>query len=272
MSESLKNSPNEPNDCGLYWSACGPPDADTIVFLHAGGYRGSSWAIATELLPGFRCLMPDLPGHGGSQDIPLGSVEQAADAVAELITQRGGPVHIVGLSFGSYVGLKLMTRHPHLIKKAIISGVQVGAIPNAGLMNVTMAMMSPLIRFEWFRRRSAAQMGIVDPSIYNRPDGSSNLSPKTLRTVGRLAASFDIEAELPSIQSRTLLLAGEREHPLILNSLGTFAALIPHCAARVVADAGHPWPVRKPHLFAQTLTAWINEMALPEELRPIASS
>lgn len=246
----------------------GDPHGAPVLFLHAGSYSGTMWRDIAERLPDMCCILPDLPGHGFSRDIVLHSLEHAADDVAALITGRydGRAVNLVGLSFGGYIGLMLTVRHPHLVRRAMLSGIHLGAIPHARAMTFLAALMSPLIRFRWVRRKLAAPLGITDPTVFERADGRANLSPGTLRAVLRLVSVFTPHARLADINVPTLFLAGANEHATIVNSLGEFERRMPQATARVVPRMGHAWCNEDPDLFAETLRAWITNAELPGQL------
>lgn len=252
----------------LYSLEFGPAGGDPVMFLHAGSYSGTMWREIAKNLPGMRCLLPDLPGHGLSRNIKLRSLEQAADALAALIVDKydSGPVHLVGLSFGGYVGLVLMARHPRLVRRSMLSGIHLGSIPSPRMMNLMAALMSPLIRLSWFRREMAEHLGVTDPEIYNRADGSANLSPRTFRAVLRLVSVFNVHELLPKINVPTLMIAGENEHSTIVESLYDFQRLMPDCTARIVPEMGHAWCNQDPCLFTQTVAAWLHRSTLPRRL------
>ncbi|UWR47025.1 alpha/beta fold hydrolase [Phaeobacter inhibens] len=252
----------------LYYTTTGDAPGPPLLFLHAGNYSGPMWHDIAARLTGMRCIFVDLPGHGYSREIQLTSLEQAADAVA-MVIERGfesGPVNLVGLSFGGYVGLTLMIRHPHLIRRAMISGIHLGSIPNARAMNAFATVMSPLIQLRWVRRRLAEPLGITDPAIINRTDGRPNLTPRTMRAVLRLVSVFDVHDALPSISVPTLVIAGGNEHATIVNSLDDFQDAMQNCTARTVPGMGHAWCNEDPRLFAQTAQAWCDEEPLPSQL------
>lgn len=50
----------------LHYTDSGPSDAPVIVFLPGGGMSGWSWLPQVKRLPDYRCIVPDLPGHGQS--------------------------------------------------------------------------------------------------------------------------------------------------------------------------------------------------------------
>jgi len=238
------------------------------MLLHGGSFTGRSWANVTERLPEWRCLTPDLPGHGESQHRPLVSLNAAADDLAELIEKRfdGEPLNIVGLSLGGYIGLSLMARHPRLVRRALLSGIHIGAMPYAGAMVVLMNLMSPFMASRWFRERNARMLGVTDFTLVSNSDGSANVSAATARAIGRLVAVFDVEETLGLIKTPTLAVAGGCEHASILHSLKTLETRMPDCVAKVVPGMGHGWCVADPDLFAQCVHAWFSGEALPQQL------
>lgn len=95
-----------------------PPTA--LLLLHGGGYdaAGISWYRALGALGADRRVVaPDLPGFGGSRDVPvLGDVAATADQVAGLLDAMGlRRVVVCGVSMGGDLALELALRHPGLV-------------------------------------------------------------------------------------------------------------------------------------------------------------
>jgi pimeloyl-ACP methyl ester carboxylesterase len=113
------------------------PNLPAVVFLHAIGTSGWMWQEQIEQLTDFDCLVPDLPGHGHSHDVRWRAFEQTADLVAEIIRKNvpSGRAHVVGLSLGAYVGLTLLVRHPSVVERAMLSGINVLPLPNRWLID-----------------------------------------------------------------------------------------------------------------------------------------
>lgn len=94
-----------------YWEY-GPADGITIVVYH--GFRGDHHGLEPVVaqLPGYRVIMPDLPGFGESA--PLPGREHDLDAYAEWATrfaERVAPGAVVlGHSFGSIVASAAVAR------------------------------------------------------------------------------------------------------------------------------------------------------------------
>lgn len=82
----------------------------TLLMLPGLGCSIEAWAQVTPLLPGYRCVVMDLPGHAGSLDViadgsNLSTVSAPVlTACDELGLDR---FVVVGLSFGAAIGVRL---------------------------------------------------------------------------------------------------------------------------------------------------------------------
>ena len=87
------------------------------------GSAGGQWAPQVAALGDeFRCLAPDLPGHGGAAATPF-TLTGAADAVAATIdAEAASPAVVVGLSLGGYVAMELAARRPDLVAGLVLAG------------------------------------------------------------------------------------------------------------------------------------------------------
>lgn len=107
--------------------AAGDPGASdgrpVIVFLHGTRLTGAQWAVqVADLEAEFRCLTPDLPGHGTAAATPF-TVAGAAESVERLIAaEAGGRAFVVGLSLGGYVAMDVAARWPERVSGLVVSG------------------------------------------------------------------------------------------------------------------------------------------------------
>ena len=86
------------------WFSYGEPDHPTLTFVH--GFRGDHHGLETIAahLPGYRILIPDLPGFGASDPLPRpGSIEQFAEWLCAFTEAESPDSPVVGHSFGSIV-------------------------------------------------------------------------------------------------------------------------------------------------------------------------
>ena len=91
-----------------------------VWFVHGLGGASTDWNRLSGALSRFATgYSLDLPGSGRSDPPPGGKYSPVAEAdlIAQLITQvSGGPVHVVGNSYGGLVATLLAARHPELLR------------------------------------------------------------------------------------------------------------------------------------------------------------
>lgn len=111
----------------LYYAMKG--SGPTLLFLHGGGDSGEhSFARQIDVFAEHhRIVAPDQVGQGRSPDVagPLsyaGMMEDTATLLEKLHLQQ---VDVVGFSDGGILALMLAIRHPDLVRRLVISGVNV---------------------------------------------------------------------------------------------------------------------------------------------------
>ena len=83
------------------------PALPTVVFIHGAQHDHSVWILQSRYLAhhGYGVLAVDLPGHVKSAGVPLGSIEDMAAWITELLDAAGViQAALVGHSMGSLFG------------------------------------------------------------------------------------------------------------------------------------------------------------------------
>lgn len=108
----------------LYSREFGQRGAPPLLLLHGGGLSGRQWQPQTARLMDYRCLVPDLPGHGNSEAMGVVGLEETAACVLEVLNRSldNECVHIVGSSFGGLVALHLLKVVPERVATVMVSG------------------------------------------------------------------------------------------------------------------------------------------------------
>lgn len=92
-------------------------EGPAVMLVHGFGEDGSIWSHQWDALPGYRLLIPDLPGSGKSilsEDV---SMEGLADTLHYLLQNEGiSTCTVIGHSMGGYVALAFAERHGHLLQ------------------------------------------------------------------------------------------------------------------------------------------------------------
>ncbi|CQR25719.1 S33 family peptidase [Streptococcus varani] len=102
----------------------GQTNTQTILFLHATGSSSHMWQHHIRALQSdFHCITVDLPGHGDSYGLEWTSFDDVADLLVQIIKSKvHGKPHLVGLSLGASLILKLLEKHSQLIDRVIVDG------------------------------------------------------------------------------------------------------------------------------------------------------
>ncbi|HZV26019.1 MAG TPA: alpha/beta hydrolase [Acidothermaceae bacterium] len=116
-------------DGGIGLDAPGRPP---ILFVHGLGGESLDWVdVAVQLKDSFDCSALDLPGFAHSP-LPPGkdlSLDGLAGTVAEVARTFGGPVHLVGVSLGGAIAVRVSAERPELVASLTLVAP---ALPNLG--------------------------------------------------------------------------------------------------------------------------------------------
>ncbi|KAM9885280.1 hypothetical protein BJF96_g9371 [Verticillium dahliae] len=253
----------------------------TIVLLHGGLSCHLEYADVIPLLSEYHLLLPDLPQHSKSFHIPLVSLENVADHVADLISANahGGKAHIVGLSFGGFAAQVTAIRHPSLVTSLFVTGAE----PFQGFRLRASQYPSLIYGFAWsllglpdaLYWRYAAWMGLRrhdDLLIEMRKNCQLGMLRDEFSTIAR----YRLE-DVGKIETRTLMVAGGRQDDVgasklagqvLENRVIRGQRLDDGSRSVVIRDALHAWDLQFPELFARGVLAWVEERPLPEGYEP----
>jgi lipase len=104
----------------------GPTRPPQILAVHGLTGHGQRWrTLSTRHLPEVAIVAPDLIGHGRSSWAAPWSIDANVGALAGLL-DAGGPVVVVGHSFGGAVALNLAAARPDLVTAQVLLDPAVG--------------------------------------------------------------------------------------------------------------------------------------------------
>ena len=203
----------------------GPEQPAQILALHGLTGHGLRWrTLATEHLPGFSLLAPDLLGHGRSSWEAPWTLDSNVAALADLLAKETSrPVVVVGHSFGCAVALQLAVARPDLVASLVLLDPAVG-LDGAWMANIADDMMaSPyyLDRDEARHEKASGSWADVDTSeldaeldehLIERPDGRYGWRisiPAMMSYWSELAREFTV----PHKGIRTTLVRATRTDP-----------------------------------------------------------
>ena len=221
-------------------AGAGPP----VVLLHGGlATGGIMWSddVVVELARRHRVLIPDARGHGRTDD-PAGSLryDGMADDVAAFCEAVGAerPV-IVGYSDGAQIALEVGLRHPGLATALVLGGVVTR--PSDDYLGMVRGLGFPA-------------PGTVDLAQVERAMGGFYPTLRTAHEHARDDAAFVAflerisalwhgvpsytDAQLAGIGTPSLVIAGDRDHPALDESLRLYG-LLPRGELAVIPNTDH---------------------------------
>jgi pimeloyl-ACP methyl ester carboxylesterase len=232
-----------------------------IVFLHGTRLTGAQWASQVESLgEEFRCLAPDLPGHGSAADVPF-TVAVAAERVATLIdAEAGGRAIIVGLSLGGYVAMDVAARWPDRVAGLVLAGATAEPVgPRSWLYSglalifesIPDSLLTRVNRWFFLHRYPAA---IADPILA----GGFHFEGGAVAVRALVGERF--RPRLARYPGRTLVVNGEFD--LVFRaSAEAFRRVASDARTVVLPAAMHLTNLDQPELFAAAVRRFVRRLA-----------
>jgi pimeloyl-ACP methyl ester carboxylesterase len=233
-----------------------------LVMLHGAAADGASLAaLALPLAEGRRVIVPDLPGCGASDPLPMEAPEIAdfADALAALLNALGvACCDVHGAHLGARIATDLATRHPARVRRVILDGagfyddasrarmlaqVAPEIVPDAEgrYLRDAHAMCRDYFRyFPWFARDEAHKRAGAEP----KPEAvHAKLlevlrNGRTYRRAYHAALRYRMEDALPLLRHPVLLAAARTDN--VFPQRARAAALLPGAATAETPGAGTP--------------------------------
>lgn len=244
-------------------------DGAPVVALHGSASTGAQWRSLTGYIAGrFRVVTPDLPGYGASTRQPTvagGADGLAADAeaIAALIEAVGGPVHLVGHSYGGSVALKLATLRPKALRSlTVIEPVSFhllrqGARDDWQIYGDIAALAAHVLSHAIAGEGEEAMCRFVD--FWNGEGAwarcSDRLKAMLLAALPRVCGDFHAVmfeqmtlADLAWVEVPALAVMGLRSPEASFRITELVARTMPRAALRIIPDAGHLAPLTDPHI------------------------
>lgn len=246
----------------------GPP----VLLVHGIPGSAGAWdAVVPGLVEaGYRVLVPDLLGFGGSSR-PRATEELWLDAQARalggvLAALAESPALVVGHDYGAPVSVILARRVPVRVSGLVLAAGNLFTdtpvplplrslrLPGVGPLAARVALSGPSLRL-MLRFGSGRPRPSMDPDVYlgdRRQQAATRVIFVTaLRDLESRYA--EVEAALPNLGKPTVVLWGDRD-PFFSLDEGLRAASAIRGAELVVAEgAGHFLPAERPDLFRKAV-------------------
>jgi len=192
------------------------------------------------------------------------TIESMADDVAALLAEIDGePAHVVGLSLGACVALRLALQAPARVRSLTLVNPFARVQPTGPrdvarlLLRLTMLGVAPMRMvgahvarglFPWPEQRALYESAVSSLGATSRSGYAAAL---------RALAQFDARGQVAAIRRPTLVVAGDRDGMVPLAPKLRLAAAIPGARIVVVPASGHATPYDQPATFNRVLLEFL---------------
>jgi 3-oxoadipate enol-lactonase len=242
----------------------------TVLLLHGlGGDHTVYNLVIPALAEQFHVLAPDLRGHGGSP-LPGGSTfafdELAGDLDAMLAARRVERYHLVGMSAGGFLGLRMLLDRPQRLLSftGIGTAAQCDGHTRAvasywaevyrelGYEPYVMRLLKDLFYPEWLEEHPAfIEEALV--SMRQRDLGAAVQWGLSVR-------NFDVRGQLGRVRTPLLVLHGMDDRVIDASHARLLRQAVSGAELKLMPFAGHMLPIEKPEEVAHALKDFLTRV------------
>jgi 3-oxoadipate enol-lactonase len=250
-------------------AAPGGASPEAVVFVHGLLFdRRIFEHQVAALSERYRCIAYDVRGHGGSETTRGGyDMDTLADDAAALVERLGaGPCHFVGLSMGGFIGLRLASRRPALIRSLALLDTSADPEPRENLPRYR--MLNLVARLFGLGAVAGRVMPIVfgRDSMERRPELVALWKERVVaqdrrgvtRAVLGVVERVGVADELGCIGCPTLVLVGEQDAATLPEKSERLRDGIAGARMEVVPSAGHMSSIENPEAVTRALQGFLD--------------
>lgn len=239
--------------------------------LHAMTVSATYWRKVTDALEGsYDLLMPDLPFHGQTGDLPDAarhSHDETSEMLRELVeTTCEPPVNVVGHSYGGACAITFVLQHPDLVNRVLLIEPSVPTVLlEAGEQELMTDFLEMGERFDQFVEKGEPEEAWRVYIDAQSGDGTWHAMPdeKKQRILGTTMQAYAVGkatkgnslklADLRSFNHATMMIVGDKSPPRHRRTAEILRDHIPGCALTIIPGAAHMSPGSHPCEIADVI-------------------
>ncbi|MBO1515515.1 alpha/beta fold hydrolase [Metabacillus bambusae] len=253
----------------LHYEEYGNDNAPLIVFLHGGGVSGWMWDKQVKYFSEYHCIVPNIQINGSC--LPF-SIHGYAEEMIELLRVKanGRSITIVGFSLGAQIAIEIISLAPEFISYAVINSALVRPKPITKIIiKPTIKLTSWLTKNRRFSKLQAKELYIDEVYFEKYYKETKHMKSKNIINMLEENLSYKLPTDFSNCKGKILVTVGENEKQIMKKSLSKILEGNIDAKGVVIPNVGHGFSFAYPHLFNQTIEAWINDRDLPKEIRVI---
>lgn len=222
-----------------------------FLFLHGWGSNSDRWVDVAEKISqkGYKVIVPDLPGFGKSDPLPLPwDTNKYIDFIEKFVVELNlGEFYLLGHSFGGALASKMAVKHVQDVKKLfLVSAACVRKRTNTKKASRIIAKFFKLFYFlpYYAFMRKAVYKFIIRKSDYVYVEG-------IMKATYLNVVAEDLSFHLPFIKVPTIIIWGDKDEYTPIQDGYFIEKQIRKSKIIVIPGAGHDLNRKQPEILAE---------------------
>jgi pimeloyl-ACP methyl ester carboxylesterase len=233
-----------------------------LVALHGVGvdHREIEAAVEAVVPAGYRRIYPDLPGMGQTTAEGLNSNDDVVRRLCDFLDHLGGPVLLLGHSYGAYLARGVAARRPDAVRGLALLCPAANRSRNVPEHQVVHQDAEAHDELEPDQRAGFDEYFVVRTRATARRyrdhvlPGTTTVDQAGLE---RVFSAWEVDVGSATFTAPTLILAGRRDSFVGYADAVDLVEQYPRATVAVVDGAGHALVHERPDLLAALLADWL---------------
>ncbi|WP_405088088.1 alpha/beta fold hydrolase [Microbispora sp. NBC_01389] len=248
-----------------------------VLWIHGYTMDSSVWERHWALLPGWRHIGVDLPGHGLSGPLRPGTSLPGLGAELIALARTHSASMIVAESIGSMIALQMAVDDPAAVRALIIGSPTIAGAPPEPGTGERYRALAALARLGASGAQLADLWMTSPPDIFRGTERHPELRARLRVIVSRhtwaelrngamhgLSRHVHTPEDLRGIRASTLVMAGEEDMSTFRSSAELLRATVPRCGTQTIPMAGHLCLIERPEITAPIIGTHLTLTAMEE--------
>jgi pimeloyl-ACP methyl ester carboxylesterase len=243
-----------------------------IAFVHGAGCTHVTWQSQSRALAhaGYNVIVPDLPGHGESEDVP--TVKTVADyatwlkklvqAAAHPSEAQAQPPILIGHSLGACIAVSYAATWPTEVAALALVGAALEMKVNAALLKDCLENQPRAVAFitSYGHGRTTHLSAAAAPGAWTMGADQALMlasDPSVLQRDFALCGAWAGAADAPRVGVPTLVVSGALDRMTPAKAGKLLAGAIPGARYELLAGVGHLLPTEAPRVLLRAIQGFL---------------
>lgn len=235
---------------------------EVVVLIHGLGSKKEAWTNQFELAEHYRLVIPDVRGHGESNETTDINIQRfASDIITLLDSLKVQKAHICGHSMGGIVAQEIVKQAPERVISLILSNTMsyVPTFFGTIIHNMRKSRLEKVLPKRYTYQSAKRTVYTKTPELINEVQEALRFKPQTYIPSYASIIKTNYLNFLPTIKQRTLVITS-REDKIVPYFLSKQTkSLLPNSEMHVFAKTGHMPNIERKEEYNEILIQFLNK-------------